>query len=128
MEQTITDVNLFLRMTKRYWEFQDFSDATYLMRYPINRPRAVCKDGFSISIQASSHHYCRPRIDNTDFYSYVELGYPSEKEEVLMEYADNLNDNEEYRTVYPCVPVDIVNKILESHGGIITTINCGLPK
>ena len=39
----------------------------------------TCGDGFNISIQASSNHYCEPRIDGIDIlYTSVELGFPSE--------------------------------------------------
>jgi len=41
------------------------------------RPRIVCKDGVSLSVQASQSHYCSPRMDNSDYYLDVEVGYPS---------------------------------------------------
>lgn len=30
------------------------------------RPRVHCADGFSVSVQASQYHYCRPRIDSAE--------------------------------------------------------------
>lgn len=120
MEQTITDVNLFLRLTRRFWHFKNSTDVSII------RPWAVCKDGFTVSIQASSRHYCRPRIDETDHYYYVELGYPSERVESWMEYADGVDN--EYETVYACVPVEIVNKVLEAHGGIVDIQKYNLPE
>ena len=39
------------------------------------RTRLICKDGFSVSVQASEFHYCRPRINGADEYEAVELGF-----------------------------------------------------
>lgn len=85
-------------------------------------PRAVCADGFSIGIQASSGHYCSPRIDELDAntqYTHVELEFPShfEKiEEILLNYCGNKAYPTE--TIYSYVPVEIVQEILDKHGGI----------
>jgi hypothetical protein len=80
------------------------------------RPLVHCNDGFTISIQASKFHYCSPRTD-TDQYTAVEIGYPSDPEQSIAKYAENpsndLTDN-----VYGWVPVDLVEKIIEKHGGI----------
>lgn len=81
------------------------------------RPRVVCKDGFSISIQASYVNYCIPRLTFSGDYEAVELGYPSKKEPLIADYAedpDNLTS-----TVYGTVPVKLVDKVLKKHGGII---------
>ena len=40
------------------------------------RPRIVCKDGVSLSVQGSESHYSTPR-HNYPMYSSVEVGYPS---------------------------------------------------
>lgn len=61
----INNVNEFLRKT--------FSKTIF--GTPALRPIAVCADGFNLSIQASSMHYCRPSKDLQDGdYSKVELG------------------------------------------------------
>lgn len=81
------------------------------------RPRVVCKDGFSISIQASYVNYCIPRLTFSGDYEAVELGYPSKEESLIDDYAedpDNLTS-----AVYGTVPVELVDKVLEKHGGII---------
>ena len=49
----INNVNEFLRKT--------FSKTIF--GTPALRPIAVCADGFNLSIQASSMHYCRPSKD-----------------------------------------------------------------
>lgn len=80
-------------------------------------PRIHCKDGYNVSIQANYGAYCEPRIDDsTDGYTKVELGYPSSIDEEFKPYAESAFDWS--NTVYAYVPVDIVNKVIERHGGI----------
>ncbi len=83
-------------------------------------PRLVCYDGFSVSVQHSSHHYCSPRIDFAEreglpFVSY-ELGYPSDEEPDLLEYAENRETP--LSTVYAFVPASLVEWIVDQHDGI----------
>ena len=49
------------------------------------RPRPIvrCADGFSISIQASKYTCCNPRSTYPGEYTEVELGYPSEPDELI---------------------------------------------
>lgn len=100
---------------------QDWLDATREevgisgYRFLKIRPRYVCADGFSVSIQASRTHYCTPREDIGP-YDKVELGYPSERVEALMPYIDGDPDGDEWETVYGCVPVDVVDAVIGAHG------------
>ena len=73
----------------------------------------VCPDGFSVSIQASSYHYCSPRDDDGP-YTSVELGFPSKVVESLMPYAKE--PDQPTGTVYGWVPVDAVADVLTKHG------------
>lgn len=82
------------------------------------RPRLYCNDGYSISVHASEFHYCSPRINGAQDYESVELGFPSEEDELINEYADSGFDFTE--TVYSYVPIEIVEKLIEKHGGIRT--------
>ncbi len=79
--------------------------------------RVVCKDGFSVSIQASETNYCSPRVDGADKYYEVELGFPSSEEQLLMEFAEMPGKPTD--TVYAYVPVALVNLVLAKHGGIV---------
>lgn len=81
-----------------------------------NRPRLYCNDGYSISVQASSFHYCEPRLNGIQDYESVELGYPSEEDELINEYAEDDLDYTE--TVYGYVPIEIVEELINKHGGI----------
>lgn len=80
----------------------------------IIRPRVICNDGFSISIQGSEFHYCSPRY-TCESYSEFELGYPSKLQPELKEYAETPNRKS---TIFAYVPHDVVESIIEKHGGI----------
>jgi hypothetical protein len=77
--------------------------------------KITCADGFTISVQASEFAYCEPR-DNFGPWSKVECGYPSATPEFILEFAENSEDPCD--TVYPYTPVELVDKLLEAHGGI----------
>lgn len=78
--------------------------------------RAItCKNGFTISVQASKHHYSRPK-DSNGPWTHVECGFPSERVEELMEWADDAQTPTE--TVYGYVPVEVVEKVILAHGGV----------
>ncbi len=84
-------------------------------------PPVTCKDGFTMSVQHSSLHYCIPRIDfaereGLEFNAY-EVGYPSEKEDILIPFAEDPDNPTE--TVYPFVPQQIVEQVAEMHGGLL---------
>lgn len=81
----------------------------------VTRPRVLCADGFTVSVQAGCGIYSTPH-GNADAYTHVELGYPSRKEEALLKYAENRKLPTD--TVYAYVPVELVDKVLEAHGGI----------
>lgn len=97
--------NEYLQATK-----EDGSD--YLVR-----PHVRCADGFKVSVQASKFHYCTPRETLAEAYSKVELGYPNMVEPLIMDYAEDADRPKD--TVYGYVPVEVVDKVIEKHGGII---------
>ena len=78
--------------------------------------RIICNDGFEVSVQANEGAYCFPRIDGAESYTEVEVGYPSEKDDLIMKYAEQPSQPTE--TVYAYVPVEIVYLLLTKHGGI----------
>lgn len=93
----------------------------YLDAIPCNMPykpreKVICADGFSISIQASEFHYCIPRT-NFGPYEAVELGFPTREEPLIAEYAEDKTNLT--GTVYGYVPVEIVDQMIEDHGGIV---------
>lgn len=78
--------------------------------------KVVCKDGFSMSVQANSFAYCTPRQDNAT-YTEVEVGFPSQREELLMGWAENPDRPTD--TVYGYVPTSIVYLVITKHGGML---------
>ena len=86
-------------------------------------PHIVCEDGFSMSVQVGYSLYSTPK-KVAKRYSAVEIGFPSEPEELIKEWAEFLPFSEEDEepdytdTVYPYVPVEVVDKVLKKHGGI----------
>ena len=87
-------------------------------------PHIICADGFSMSVQVGYSLYSTPK-KIAKRYSAVEIGYPSEPEELIKEYAEFApfdGDTTDYTdTVYPYVPVSVVDKVLKKHGGINLT-------
>jgi len=84
--------------------------------YPHACRKVVCRDGFSMSVQASTGHYCSPRNDEGPWET-VEVGFPSAIEPLLWDYADEpgkLTD-----TVYGYVPIELVAAVIEVHGGLV---------
>lgn len=85
-----------------------------LNRHLKHVPQIVCADGFKMSVQASAFHYCSPR-DSEGPWSRVEVGFPSDRVEALMPWAEDENDPT--GTVYGYVPLRIVAEVIDQHGG-----------
>ena len=87
-------------------------------------PHIVCTDGFTMSVQVGYSLYSTPK-KVAKRYSNVEIGYPSEHEPLIEEYAECFTfeelDIDFTDTIYPYVPVKIVDKVLKKHGGIDIT-------
>ena len=86
-------------------------------------PHIVCMDGFTMSVQVGYSLYSKPK-KVAKRYSEVEIGYPSEHEPLLEEWAETIFEDgsiDYTNTVYPYVPVKIVDKVLKKHGGINLT-------
>ena len=87
-------------------------------------PHIVCTDGFTMSVQVGYSLYSKPK-KVAKRYSEVEIGYPSEHEPLIEEYAECFTfeelDIDFTDTIYPYVPVKIVDKVLKKHGGIDLT-------
>lgn len=85
----------------------------------INAP-IKCRDGFTMSVQASAGHYCAPRITGFGFYYQYEVGFPSEDEPLLMPYAEDAS--RPTSTVYGYVPAQVIADIIGKHGGLDLTM------
>jgi hypothetical protein len=82
-------------------------------------PAMTCRDGFSMSVQGHAGTYSQPRDDWADEYSMVEVGFPSEREDLLMPYAEEPEAPTD--TVYGYVPISVVESVIEKHGGLLAT-------
>ena len=89
-------------------------------------PLVVCADGFSMSVQANGGAYCSPRVEDAERYDEVEIGFPSESEDLILKYMEggfsDSGDGAEpdpTQSVYPYVPVSVVSLVLAKHGGMV---------
>jgi len=80
--------------------------------------KVVCADGFSMSVQAHDGAYCTPRDDDAERYTEVEIGYPSEREELIMDWIE-IPDGAPTDSVYPYTPVGVVTTVIVKHGGMV---------
>lgn len=81
--------------------------------------RIKCKDGVSLSVQASSHTYCQPREDLLGDYTHVELGFI----ENIDGSAYNPPEFKEWgdgEDIYAYVPIETVIDFINNHGGVDT--------
>ena len=83
-----------------------------------NRNRqVVCADGFKMSVQAFAGGYCTPRIIGAVKFTSVVVGFLSDPEELLMDWAEE--PDKPTQTVYGYVPVQVVTNVIAKHGGIV---------
>lgn len=81
------------------------------------RPRIVCNDGESVSIQAGRFLYSSPREDGLKSYSEIEAGFPSvAPPDSWLEYAEDHANL--IGTVYAFMPIEIAQEFIDAHGGI----------
>lgn len=76
--------------------------------------RITCRDGFSLSVQATHGAYCSPRT-NIGPWDQVEVGFPSAKPELIMHRAEQPEIPTE--TVYGYVDIELVEQLIALHGG-----------
>ena len=110
------------RVSKGYYGF-----------YEKVRPHITCKDGFNVSVQAGLFGGWYDSIEVSHglgsgyvHFNEVELGFPNMEDDLIKEYAEEATkegpdgeDVQDYlHTVYPYVPIEVVEKLIEKHGGI----------
>jgi hypothetical protein len=117
MSEQAFDLNAYL-MSFRDSDGLGFPEGKngYRSEFPLAK-RITCKDDFSLSVQASHGAYCRPRQNIGPWYE-VEVGFPSATPELIMGYAEQSDRPTD--TVYPYVPVELVEQLIALHGGVKT--------
>ena len=103
-------------MKKVRQSFDKFIMETQTVAFGEVRPEVTCKDGYSISVQASSFHYSYPREDGLTSYEEFEVkGLTEGRIERLKEWAE---DYENVNTVYGFVPKEEILQLILEHGGL----------
>ena len=107
-----------LKVTYPAEEYSSMKDVLTRSRLP----KIICSDGFEMSVQVGFSLYSTPK-KVAKRYSAVEIGYHSEPESLIAEYAEDWevegdDDPRLCETVYGYVPVKVVDKVLKKHGGI----------
>ena len=98
-------------------------EETYKSTYFV-LPRIHCKDGFSISIQVNYGNNCASENGPYTFgtnWELVEWGFPSEHIDAKKYNAENYLEEEEIdttQTVGGYVEIELMDKLLQEHGGI----------
>ena len=70
-----------------------------------------------MSVQASETHYCSPRETGAEKYTAVEVGYPTQVEELIMPWCED--DTRPCDTIYGYVPSHRVSLVITKHGGMV---------
>jgi len=85
---------------------------------PTLNEKVICADGFSMSVQANENAYCSPRMNGATLYVEVEVGFPTEREELIMPWAESPARPTD--TVYAYVPASVVTNVIAKHGGMVS--------
>lgn len=78
-------------------------------------PHIICADHTQLSVQASHAHYCCPRNDDGPWIQVEVWLVCSAKGRKIPVPSFGNNHNEPY----PYVPVELVNKFIRRHGGLL---------
>ena len=119
-------INEFIRKYRDIQELKDFRGTEMekdfedgIMRR-IFTPYVICNDDFEFSCQASSSHYSEPR-GLADEYTQVEIGFPSLNDRLIEKYREDYGWEDDCgltNPVYPYVPVEVVDELIQFHCGI----------
>ncbi len=111
-----------IRDIDKFWKIIALMAKRNQMEDGFFAPRIVCKDGFSVSVQAGMTMHSNPRENGHEAYKEYELGWPSKHEKLLDEYSDGWWEEgpEDWtKMAYAYVPKKVVNRIIRKHGGIV---------
>lgn len=107
-------------MSKSFTDWMNEARRVEAVGFALSK-RLLMSDGTSMSIQASSSHYCSPRetLDSYGLYHTFEVGFPSKRIPAFMEYIDGPDDCDPTNTVYGGVPKQIIEDAINKCGGVI---------
>lgn len=84
-------------------------------------PAMKMADGLELSVQGHWGAYSFPRDDWAEEYVMVEVMGPPKADELLAPYERECNAVGD-EMIYPAVPVHVVVKIIEKHGGLVESV------
>lgn len=86
------------------------------------RPVLRCNDGVSLSVQASSDHYCSPRVNYLAMVDHtgneIQRYKSLEVWHVTSEVPESWNEYGSKDDPYAFIPVELVQEFIDLHGGI----------
>lgn len=104
---------------KAYGSITEFLSETYSLKFGAQEVRhsVMCNDGFSMSVQAGKYFQCSPADDlKNGEYQTCEVGNPTYNDPLLLPYIESKDEKPE-ESIYPFVPVKIIDEIIKNHGG-----------
>lgn len=114
--EALTDPGAIAAEINRRFGARELVVATFSL--PKQLPHLRAADGFGVSCQASSCHYCMPREDLGPYYR-VECGYPTELPPEWAEWAESPGTTD---TVFGYIPVNVVAQTIADHGGLLAEV------
>lgn len=80
------------------------------------RPYIICKDGYTMSVQANSCLYCMPEEDCLEKYNEYEVRGETSKK--IKEFEKWVNNSEDEYPLYAYVPEEEIIKLINKHNGL----------
>lgn len=118
-------MNVVLELDTPIFSFQELRAYGVVDSFVL--PRVVFADNISMSIQCHAGAYAQPRLVGwrdvrplSQRVTHVEVGFPDVKIAALMPYIEiESDDADPTESVYPYVPVEVIDAMIAEHGGIV---------
>lgn len=87
-------------------------------KYYTFRRALELNNGVVLSIQASEGAYSTPRVNGlkSEDYTHFEIGFPTERIDLLIQYAEDQEKPTD--TVYPYTPINVIEQVVKEAGGV----------
>ncbi len=111
-------ISMSIGMGSKNFSTQDKTTESFYRNTYFYCPRVVAKDGFSISLQINNGNYCKSENGYRELghsWEEVEFGFPSEHDDLLVEYSQNKKD---VTNSVGMIPVSVLEVLFEKRGGV----------
>lgn len=115
-EQTVKDTIEELRKSGIPYTLEQFIEDTKNSPAGVIRPHLTCRDGYTMSVQASSCLYCMPEKDCLEKYNEYEVRGETSKK--IKEFEKWVNNSEDEYPLYAYVPEEEIIKLINAHNGL----------